>query len=170
MQLAGPLKSYPFSRFYKVLIILSISFFFSNEAFSKSFKTKEDFLNSTLPYFADSLNYIQKAFSVDPKDVRTTKEGYKTGTLTESEHKKILGFAKSALQSSYKVSKKDLDAWDKSLFYKTLSDNYFNKFQKGLVLYVDAWENGNTKKALEANKLLNEWGKYYRKYRKKLLK
>jgi hypothetical protein len=63
-----------------------------------------------------------------------------------------------------------LDAWDKSLFYKTLSDNYFNKFQKGLVLYVDAWENGNTKKALEANKLLNEWGKYYRKYRKKLLK
>ena len=115
MQLAGPLKSYPLSRYYKILIILSISFFFSNEAFSKSFKTKEDFLNSTLPYFADSLNYIQKAFSVDPKDVRTTKEGYKTGTLTESEHKKILGFAKLALQSSYKVSKKDLSRFCKKL-------------------------------------------------------
>ena len=170
MQLARTLVFYPLKKIYIIFLATSILFLITTETFSKTFKTREDFLNSTLPHFADSLNYIQKSFSVKPKDVKTTKEGYKTGTLTKTEHKQILGFAKLALQSSYKVSKDDLDDWDKSLFYKTLSDNYFNKFQKGLVLYVEAWETGNLQKSIAANKLLNEWGEYYRKYRKKLLK
>lgn len=170
MQLVRPLVFCPLKNIYITFLAISILFLITAEAFSKTFRTQEDFLNSTIPHFADSLNYIQKSFSVKPKDVKITKEGYKTGTLTDNEHKQILNFAKLALQSSYKVSKNDLDDLDKSLFYKTLSDNYFNKFQKGLILYVEAWETGNFQKSIAAKKLLDEWGEYYRKYRKKLLK
>jgi hypothetical protein len=37
-------------------------------------------------------------------------------------------------------------------------------------LYVEAWETGNQQKGIAANRLLDEWGEYYRKFRKKLLK
>ena len=170
MQSAELLLFFPLKKYYKLLVALSILFLITTEAFSKTFRTQEDFLNSTIPHFTDSINYIQKSFSVKPKDVKITKEGYKTGALTDSEHKQILNFAKLALQSSYKVSKNDLNDLDKSLFNKTLSDNYFNKFQKGLILYVEAWETGNQQKGIAANRLLDEWGEYYRKFRKKLLK
>ena len=168
MLLLEHLKFYPYKKKYIIFLVLS-TFILPSIAVSKSFKTKKDFENSTLVHFRDSIIYIQKSFSVEPKDVNINKKGYQTGKLSPEEHRKILNNAKLALQSSYKVSKDDLDAWDKSLFYKTLSDNYFNKFQKGLILYVDAWETGNPVKGIQANKLLDEWGKYYRKYRKKLL-
>ena len=170
MQSAELLLFFPLKKYYKLLVALSILFLITTEAFSKTLRTQEDFLNSTIPHFTDSINYIQKSFSVKLKDVKITKEGYKTGILTDSEYKQILNFAKLALQSSYKVSKNDLNDLDKSLFNKTLSDNYFNKFQKGLILYVEGWETGNPQKGIAANRLLNEWGEYYRKFRKKLLK
>ena len=116
--------------------------------------------SSSLKYFADSINYIQKSFSI-PKG---HKKKPSVQTMTKSDVEKKIYYAEKALEASKKVSLKELDdKMDKSLFYKTLSKNYVELFQKGTILYIEALKNGDTDKGLKANELLNKWGKYYRK-------
>ena len=73
------------------------------------------------------------------------------------------------LKFSKLVKNDDLDWLDPSLLIKSLSKNYENLFRKGLIIYIEAWENGDPAKGVEANKLLNKWGKYYKKIRKKII-
>ena len=80
----------------------------------------------------------------------------------------MINHFKKALEYSYKVTNDDLEKLDNSLFYKTLPDKYENLFRKGLRLYIEAWEEGDPLKGIEANKLLYDWGTYYKKLRKKL--
>ena len=90
-----------------------------------------------------------------------------SGTLSQEQVNKVVSFAKRSLQYSNKVLDEDLDKLDRSLFYKTLADKYESLFREGLRLYISAWEEGDPIKGLKANNLLNKWGKYYRKFRKK---
>ena len=66
------------------------------------------------------------------------------------------------------VKNDDLDWMDPSLFFKSLSKNYENLFREVLRLKIEAWNEGDPVIGLKANRLLNEWGSYYRKMRKKL--
>ena len=58
---------------------------------------------------------------------------------------------------------------DPSLFFKSLSKNYEKLFRSGLRLYIEGWEKGDPIIGTKANKLLNEWGNYYKKIRKKII-
>jgi len=51
-----------------------------------------------------------------------------------------------------------------------LADKYENLFRNGLRLSIASMENNDIKKGLKSQKLLNEWGEYYRKTRVKIFK
>ena len=118
----------------------------------------------SLKYFRKSIEEIQAGFAY--ADRIASLQGT-TGTFSQEQVNKIVGYAKKSLEYSNKVLDDDLDKMDRSLFYKTLADKYENLFRKGLRLYIEGWEEGDPLKGIEANKLLYDWGTYYRKLRKK---
>ena len=120
---------------------------------------------SSLEYFRLSILEIQKGLSFE--DSISQSRGAK-GTLTRSEVRKIINHSKKSLEYSKLVKNDDLDWMDPSLFFKSLSKNYENLFREGLRLKIEAWNEGDPAKGLKANRLLNEWGSYYKKMRKKL--
>ena len=141
-------------RFLKSIIILLITTNFCIAADLDSLK-----------YFRKSIEEIQAGFAY--ADRIASLQGT-TGTFSQEQVNKIVGYAKKSLEYSNKVLDDDLDKLDRSLFYKTLADKYENLFRKGLRLYIEGWQEGDPLKGIEANKLLNDWGTYYRKLRKKL--
>jgi hypothetical protein len=141
-------------RFLKSIIILLITTNFCIAADLDSLK-----------YFGKSIEEIQTGIAYADKISETQGS---IGTLSKEQVDKIIYHSKKALEYSNKVLDKDLNKLDRSLFYKTLADKYENLFRKGLRLHILGWEEGDPIKGLEANKLLNEWGKYYRKLRKKM--
>ena len=64
---------------------------------------------------------------------------------------------------------------DDSVVEKSLRPSQFDEFigQKELVdnlkLYIEAWNEGDPIKGIKANEMINEWGTYYRKIRKKII-
>ena len=120
---------------------------------------------SSLEYFRLSIVEIQKGLSFEES---ISKSRGATGTLTRSEVRKIIKHTKKSLEYSKFVKDDDLDWMDPSLFFKSLSKNYENLFREGLRLKIEAWNEGDPVIGLKANRLLNEWGSYYRKMRKKL--
>ena len=141
-------------RFLKSIIILLITTNFCIAADLDSLK-----------YFRKSIEEIQAGFAY--ADRIASLQGT-IGTFSQEQVNKIVGYAKKSLEYSNKVLDDDLDKLDRSLFYKTLADKYENLFRKGLRLYIEGWQEGDPLKGIEANKLLNDWGTYYRKLRKKL--
>ena len=119
----------------------------------------------SLKYFRKSIEEIQAGFTYAEK---ITEAQGATGTLSKEQVNKIIYHSKKALEYSNKVLDEYLNKLDRSLFYKTLAKKYENLFREGLRLHISGWEEGDPIKGLEANKLLNEWGKYYRKLRKKM--
>ncbi len=102
------------------------------------------------------------------ENISQTRGAKGTFTLTRSEVRKIINHTKKSLEYSKLVKDGDLDWMDPSLFFKSLSKNYENLFREGLRLKIEAWNEGDPVIGLKSNKLLNEWGSYYRKMRKKL--
>ena len=120
---------------------------------------------SSLKYFRLSIVEIQKGLIFEES---ISQSGGAKGTLTRSEVRKIINHSKKSLEYSKLVKNDDLDWMDPSLFFKSLSKNYENLFREGLRLKIEAWNEGDPAKGLKANRLLNEWGSYYKKMRKKL--
>ena len=120
---------------------------------------------SSLEYFKLSIEEIQMGLTFAEN---ITQSRGTSGTLTRSEVSKIINHAKKSLEYSKLVKKDDLDWMDPSLFFKSLSKNYENLFREGLKLYIEAWDEGDPVISLKANRLINDWGKYYIKIRKKL--
>ena len=129
--------------------------------------------NFCLAVDSDSLNYFRKsieevqaglAYAEKISEVQDT-----TFTISEEQVNKIIYHSKKALEYSNKVLDEDLNKLDRSLFYKTVAKKYENLFREGLRLHISAWEEGDTVKGVKANKLLNNWAKYYNKLRKKYL-
>ena len=120
---------------------------------------------SSLEYFRLSIEEIQKGLSFEES---ISQSRGATGTLTRSEVRKIIKHTKKSLEYSKFVKDDDLDWMDPSLFFKSLSKNYENLFREGLRLKIKAWNEGDLAIGLKANRLINEWGSYYRKMRKKL--
>ena len=118
----------------------------------------------SLKYFRKSIEEIQANFTY-LEEISNTQGA--SGTLSQEQVNKVVSFAKRSLQYSNKVLDEDLDKLDRSLFYKTLADKYESLFREGLRLYISAWEEGDPIKGLKSNDLLNKWGKYYKKFRKK---
>tara|TARA_B100000795_G_C22796967_1_gene439851 strand:- start:94 stop:528 length:435 start_codon:yes stop_codon:yes gene_type:complete len=121
---------------------------------------------SSLKYFRASIDEIQTLFTYAEN---VTKTQGSSGTITNTQVQKIINHAKKSFEFSKLVKNDDLDWLDPSLLIKSLSKNYENLFRKGLIIYIEAWENGDPAKGVEANKLLNKWGKYYKKIRKKII-
>jgi len=117
----------------------------------------------SLEYFAKSINEIQARFKYEEQFTKTK------GTLTEEQFNKILNYTEEALYYSTKVYNKDLDKLDPALFNKTLAKNYENLFREGLRLSIYSMKNNDIASGLKSMRLINEWGKYYRKIRKKIL-
>ena len=117
----------------------------------------------SLEYFAKSINEIQARFKYEEQFTKTK------GTLTEKQFNKILKYTEEALYYSTKVHDKDLDKLDPALFNKTLAKNYENLFREGLRLSIYSMKNNDIALGLKSMRLINEWGKYYRKIRKKIL-
>ena len=141
----------------RLLLLISLSFMITTQVFTDD--------RSSLEYFRLSIEEIQKGFTFADK---ISKSRGSSGTLTKSEVRKIINHAKKSLEYSKLVKDDDLDWMDPSLIFKSLSNNYENLFREGLKLYIEAWSDGDPIKGLKANKLLNDWGSYYRKMRKKL--
>jgi hypothetical protein len=120
---------------------------------------------SSLKYFRLSIVEIQKGLIFEES---ISQSGGAKGTLTRSEVRKIINHSKKSLEYSKLVKNDDLDWMDPSLFFKSLSKNYENLFREGLRLKIEAWNEGDPVIGLKANRLLNEWGSYYKKMRKKL--
>ena len=118
----------------------------------------------SLKYFRKSIEEIQAGFTYAEK---ITEAQGATGTLSKEQVNKIIYHSKKALEYSNKVLDEDLNKLDRSLFYKTLAKKYENLFREGVRLHILGWEEGDPIKGLKANNLLNDWGKYYRKFRKK---
>ncbi len=140
----------------KLLNISLIFFIFSTQVFA-------DYENS-IKNFKLSIEEIQQGLSF-ANSISETRGA--TGTLDRSEMSKIVNHAKKALEYSKLVKEEDLDKLDPSLFFKSLSKNYENLFRKGLMVYIEAWNEGDIAKGLKANRLLNDWGDYYNKLLKK---
>jgi len=121
---------------------------------------------SSLDYFRLSIEEIQKSFTVGDNIVL---EQGAIGSLTQSQVNTIVNHAKKSLKYSKLVKDDDLDWMDPSLFFKSLSKNYEKLFRSGLRLYIESWEKGDPIIGIKANKLLNEWGNYYKKIRKKII-
>jgi hypothetical protein len=122
---------------------------------------------SSLEYFRLSIEEIQMGLSFE-ENISQTRGAKGTFTLTRSEVRKIINHTTKSLEYSKLVKDDDLDWMDPSLFFKSLSKNYENLFREGLRLKIEAWNEGDPVIGLKSNKLLNEWGSYYRKMRKKL--
>ena len=141
----------------RTLFLSSLFFTFFTQVFSAD--------RSSLEYFRLSIEEIQRGLTFADKIVQSRGA---SGALTKSEVRKIVNHAKKSLEYSKLVKDDDLDWMDPSLLFKSLSKNYENLFREGLKLYIEAWNEGDPIKGLKANKLINEWGSYYRKMRKKL--
>lgn len=139
----------------KIFKILFIFLLFSAELLADDMKSLE--------YFAKSINEIQARFKYEEQFTKTK------GTLTEEQFNKILNYTEEALYYSTKVHDKDLDKLDPALFNKTLAKNYENLFREGLRLSIYSMKNNDIASGLKSMRLINEWGKYYRKIRKKIL-
>ena len=142
----------------KLLNLSLIFFIITTQVFSAD--------RNSLEYFRLSIEEFQKglAFADNISKSRGT-----TGTLSRSEVNKIINHAKKSLEYSKLVKNDDLDWMDPSLIFKSLSKNYENLFRKGLKLYIEAWNEGDPIKGIKANEMINEWGTYYRKIRKKII-
>ena len=140
----------------KALCLSTLFFMLITQTFSAD--------RSSLEYFRLSIEEIQKGFSFE----ESISKSRGTFTLNRSEVRKIINHTKKSLEYSKLVKDDDLDWMDPSLFFKSLSKNYENLFREGLRLKIEAWNEGDPVIGLKSNKLLNEWGSYYRKMRKKL--
>ena len=116
-------------------------------------------LADSFDYFRKSNEEIIKGIDLEHKISESSGEAVKT--ISETDRLQLIYHAKKALEYSYKVKNEDLDKMDRSLIFKSLAKNYEKFFRNGLKLYIEAWENGDTKKALEAHVLLKKWSKYY---------
>ena len=143
----------------KALCLSTLFFMLITQAFSAD--------RSSLEYFRLSIEEIQMGLSFE-ENISQTRGVKGTFTLTRSEVRKIINHTKKSLEYSKLVKDDDLDWMDPSLFFKSLSKNYENLFREGLRLKIEAWNEGDPVIGLKANRLLNEWGSYYRKMRKKL--
>ena len=141
----------------KAMCLSTLFFMLITQAFSAD--------RSSLEYFRLSIEEVQKGLNFEENISQT--RGAK-GTVTRSEVRKIINHTKKSLEYSKLVKDDDLDWMDPSLFFKSLSKNYENLFREGLRLKIEAWNGGDPVIGLKANKLINEWGSYYRKMRKKL--
>ena len=121
---------------------------------------------SSLDYFRLSIEEIQKSFSIG-NDIALEQGA--VVTLTQSQVNQIVYHAKKSLRYSKFVKDDDLDWMDPSLIFKSLSKNYEKLFRSGLRFYIESWEKGDLVIGIRANKLLNEWGDYYKKIRKKII-
>ena len=66
---------------------------------------------------------------------------------------------------------KDISNYDSIPYHEALElIRYENLFRNGLRLSIASMENNDIKKGLKSQKLLNEWGEYYRKTRVKIFK
>ena len=139
----------------KIFKILFMFLLFSAELLADDIRSLE--------YFAKSINEIQARFKYEEQFTKTK------GTLTEEQFNKILNYTEEALYYSTKVYNKDLDKLDPALFNKTLAKNYENLFREGLRLSIYSMKNNDIASGLKSMRLINEWGKYYRKIRKKIL-
>ena len=119
----------------------------------------------SLEYFAKSMYEIQARFNYEEKIIK--KKGVQV--VTDEQMNQLLSYTKNSLYYSNKVLNKDLDKADPALFNKTLAKNYEILFRQGLRLSIVSMESNDLKKGLKSQKLLNKWGKYYRKIRKKIL-
>ena len=140
----------------KALCLSTLFFMLITQAFSAD--------RSSLEYFRLSIEEIQKGFSFE----EGISKSRGTFTLNRSEVRKIINHTKKSLEYSKLVKDDDLDWMDPSLFFKSLSKNYENLFREGLRLKIEAWNEGDPVIGLKSMRLLNEWGSYYRKMRKKL--
>ena len=140
----------------KALCLSTLFFMLITQAFSAD--------RSSLEYFRLSIEEIQKGFSFE----ESISKSRGTFTLNRSEVRKIINHTKKSLEYSKLVKDDDLDWMDQSLFFKSLSKNYENLFREGLRLKIEAWNEGDPVIGLKSMRLLNEWGSYYRKMRKKL--
>jgi hypothetical protein len=140
----------------KALCLSTLFFMLITQAFSAD--------RSSLEYFRLSIEEIQKGFSFE----ESISKSRGTFTLNRSEVRKIINHTKKSLEYSKLVKDDDLDWMDPSLFFKSLSKNYENLFREGLRLKIEAWNEGDPVIGLKSMRLLNEWGSYYRKMRKKL--
>ena len=143
----------------KALCLSTLFFMLITQAFSAD--------RSSLEYFRLSIEEIQMGLSFE-ENISQNRGVKGTFTLTRSEVRKIINHTKKSLEYSKLVKDDDLDWMDPSLFFKSLSKNYENLFREGLRLKIEAWNEGDLAIGLKANRLLNEWGSYYRKMRKKL--
>ena len=140
----------------KALCLSTLFFMLITQTFSAD--------RSSLEYFRLSIEEIQKGFSFE----ESISKSRGTFTLNRSEVRKIINHTKKSLEYSKLVKDDDLDWMDPSLFFKSLSKNYENLFREGLRLKIEAWNEGDPVIGLKSMRLLNEWGSYYRKMRKKL--
>mgnify|MGYP006120556415 CR=1 FL=1 len=142
----------------KLFEIVIIFIFFTTQSLAADLKS--------LKYFKKSIIEIQARFSYE--ETITKKTGAQV--VTHDQINKILSYTKNSLFYSNKVLDKDLDQLDPAIFYKNLADKYENLFRNGLRLSIASMENNDIKKGLKSQKLLNEWGEYYRKTRVKIFK
>lgn len=120
---------------------------------------------SSLDYFRLSIEEIQKGFKYEEY---ISKSRTSDSSISANEVSTLIKHAKKSLKYSKLVKNDDLDWMDPSLIFKSLSKNYENLFREGLRLYIEAWTEGNPTKGLKANQLLDDWGTYYIKMRRKL--
>ena len=139
----------------KIIKTLILFFILNTELIAADIKSLE--------YFGKSINEIQARFKYEEQFSKSK------GTLTEAQFNKILAHTEKALSYSARVHDKDLDKLDPALFNKTLAKNYENLFRKGLRHSIFSMKNSDVASGLKGMRLMNEWGKYYRKIRKKIL-
>ena len=120
---------------------------------------------SSLDYFRLSIEEIQKGFRYE--EYISSNQG-PVASISIDDVNILIKHAKKSLEYSELVKNDDLDLMDPSLIFKSLSKNYENLFREGLRLYIEAWTDGDPKKGLKANQLLDDWGTYYKKIRRKL--
>lgn len=134
-----------------------IFFVFTTQVFSAD--------RSSLNYFRLSIEEIQKGFRFEEYISASRSAG---ASISNDEVNTLIKHAKKSLDYSKLVKNDDLDWMDPSLIFKSLSKNYENLFREGLRLYIEAWTEGDPIKGLKANQLLDDWGTYYKKMRRKL--
>src|SRR5210317_83084 len=101
---------------------------------------------SSLDYFRLSIEEIQKGFRYE--EYISSNQG-PVASISIDDVNILIKHAKKSLEYSESVKNDDL-------------------FREGLRLYIEAWTNGDPKKGLKANQLLDDWGTYYKKIRRKL--
>lgn len=116
--------------------------------------------SNSLEYFKLSIDETMKMYKT-MNEVLKNNNNSVIGTYSEEQFTRIIIHSKNALSYSYRVQNDDLDKLDRSLFFKDLKKKYNNLFRRGLILLIDCYEEFETDKCFQADKLLREWGNYY---------